>query len=105
MPLDAQMLDDLIDRIVNTVRPIKIVLFGSAARGQLRPDSDLDVMVVVPDGMHCLNTAGQLYERLLGFGLPVDILVATPRILERHKDNTGLIYRTILTEGKEIYVA
>jgi hypothetical protein len=34
-----------------------------------------------------------------------DIIVATPSDLERHKDNVGLIYRTLLREGKEVYAA
>jgi hypothetical protein len=40
-----------------------------------------------------------------GFGFPIDIVVATPRVLERHKDNIGLIYRSVLAEGKEVYAA
>jgi len=42
---------------------------------------------------------------MLGFSFPVDILVATPDVLERHKDNIGLVYHTILAEGREIYAA
>jgi len=42
---------------------------------------------------------------MYGFGFPVDIVVATPLLLEQHKDNIGLIYRSVLAEGKEIYAA
>jgi len=105
MELDSKILDDLIHRIVNAIHPIRILLFGSAAQGRIGPDSDIDVMVVVPDGTHCLNTAQYLYRQLFGFRLPVDILVTTPNVLEQHKNNIGLIYRTILAEGKEIYAA
>jgi hypothetical protein len=42
---------------------------------------------------------------MFGFGYPVDIVVATPSVLERHKDNIGLIYRTVLAEGKQVYAA
>jgi len=104
-PLDPGIIDNLTSRIVNAVHPLRIILFGSAARGEIGPDSDIDVLVVMPDGTHRLNTAQYLYRQLSGFGFPVDILVATPSVLEKHKDNIGLIYRTVLTEGKEIYVA
>jgi predicted nucleotidyltransferase len=103
--LDSRIVDDLVNRIVKAVHPIKIIMFGSAAQGEMSPDSDIDVMVVVPDGTHCLNTAHYLYKQMRGLGLPVDILVATPGTLAKHSENTGLIYRTVLAEGKEIYVA
>lgn len=103
--LDPRTTDDLINRIVDAVHPLRIVVFGSAAQGQMGPDSDIDVMVVMPDGTHCLNATQHLYRRMIGFGSPVDIVVATPAVLERHKDNRGLIYRTILAEGREIYAA
>ncbi len=105
MQSNHKTIDDLIGRIVDTVHPLRIVLFGSAARGEMGPDSDIDIMVVMPDGTHRLNTTRYLYRRMFGFGFPVDIVVATPSILERHKNNIGLIYRTVLEEGKEVYAA
>lgn len=104
MQYNPQIVNDLIGRIVNAVHPIRIILFGSAARGEMEPDSDIDIMVVMPDGTHRLNTTRYLYRRILGFGFPVDIIVVTPSILERHKNNIGLIYRTVLAEGREVYV-
>ncbi len=103
--LDAETIDELLQRIVPAVHPSRVLLFGSAAREQMGPDSDIDVLVVVPDGTHCLKTTQYLYQQLLGFSWPVDILVATSAMLERHKYNLGLIYHRILAEGKEIYVA
>jgi predicted nucleotidyltransferase len=101
----AGIIEDLINRIVGAVHPLRIILFGSAARGDMGPDSDIDVMVVMPDGTHRLNTMRYLYKRMFGLGFPVDVVVTTPGILEQHKDNVGLIYRTVLAEGKEIYAA
>lgn len=100
---NPNIIDDLISRIVGAVHPIRIILFGSAARGEMGPDSDIDVMVVMPDGTHQLHAARYLYKRMSGFGYPVDIVVTTPGVLERHKHNIGLIYRIVLAEGKEIY--
>jgi uncharacterized protein len=96
---------ELIERIVAAVSPLNIILFGSAARDEMGPDSDIDVMVVMPDGVHLINTARYLYRKMHGFGFPLDIVVATPSLLEQHKDNIGLIYRSVLAEGKEIYTA
>ncbi len=102
---DPLVVEDLVRRIVNAVHPLRIILFGSAARSTLGPDSDIDVMVVMPEGTHRLNTARYLYQQMMGLHFPVDILVTTPADLEEHKDNIGLIYRTILAEGKEVYVS
>ena len=59
----------------------------------------------MPEGVHCRRTAQLLYRQIRGLGVPFDVLVTTPTTLERHKDNIGLIYRTILNEGKEVYAA
>ena len=56
MQPDQQALDELVTRIVEAVHPLKIILFGSAARGEMGPDSDVDVMVVMPEGTHRLDT-------------------------------------------------
>jgi predicted nucleotidyltransferase len=101
----STLIDNLIARIVDAVHPLRIILFGSTSRGKIGPDSDVDVMVVMPDGTHRSNTVRYLYTQLTGFGFPVDIVVATPSLLDQHKDNMGLIYRSVLAEGKEIYVA
>ncbi len=103
--VDVEAIDELLRRIVQAVQPLRVLLFGSAAQERMGPDSDIDVLVVVADGTHCLNTTQYLYKQLLGFAWPVDILVATSAMLEQHKDNIGLVYRRILAEGKEIYVA
>ena len=100
-----EVIESLVQSIIKTVHPLKIILFGSYARGKTSPDSDIDVLVVMPEGVHCRRTAQLLYRQVRGLGVPFDILVATPSNLEKHKDNIGLIYRTIIREGKEIYVA
>jgi len=102
---DPALVDHLVRQIVATVLPLRILLFGSAARGEMGPESDLDLLVVMPDGTHRRKTAQQLYRTLDGQGHPFDVIVATPSDLERHKDTVGLIYREILHEGREVYAA
>ena len=103
MQSDPEIIEQLVRRIIEIVQPLRIILFGSAARGELGPDSDIDVLVVMPEGVHRRQTAQLLYRQIRGLGVPFDILAATPDDLERHKDNIGLIYRTILQEGIEVY--
>jgi len=105
MNATSEHLHELVRRIVQAVHPLRIILFGSAARGEAGRDSDVDVLVVMPEGTHRRQTAQHLHRQLFGIPLAVDILVATPDDLERHRDNVGLIYRTILREGIELYAA
>lgn len=102
---DPHIVEQLAGRIVEVVHPLRIILFGSAVRGEMGPNSDLDVLVVMPEGVHRRQTAQLLYQEISGLGIPFDILVATPSDLEKHKDNLGLIYRTVLLEGRELYAA
>ena len=103
MTVTSEHIDELVRRIVETVHPLRIILFGSAARGDGGPHSDLDVMVVMPDGTHRRRTAQRIYRQLAGIGVPVDVVVATETDLREYGDTIGLIYRTILREGRELY--
>ena len=98
-------LNKLIERIVEAVHPIRIILFGSAARGEMGPDSDVDMLVVMPDGTDRLGTSMYLHTQLFGIPFPVDVVVATPTDLARYGRSIGLIYRTVLEEGRELYAA
>lgn len=105
MDRNQKDIDRLVKSVVEAVQPLKIILFGSAARDDATADSDVDLLVVMPEGVHRRETARYLYKHLGETGIPVDILVATPDDLKRHKNNIGLIYRTVLEEGKEVYAA
>ena len=85
MEPDAQLLDELVRRIVETVHPLRIILFGSAARGEMGRDSDLDVLVVMPDGIPRWETAQLIRRYLMGLGFAKDILVVTESDIERHR--------------------
>jgi predicted nucleotidyltransferase len=105
MQPDPKIVEKLVRCIVDIIHPLRIILFGSAVRGEMGPDSDLDVLVVMPEGTHRRRTAQLLYRQIGGLGVPFDIVVATPSDLEHHKDNIGLIYRTVLQEGREVYAS
>ena len=97
------VVDKLVSDIVKSVNPLRIILFGSAARGDTGEHSDIDLLVVMPEGVHRRRTTQKLYREITGLGVPFDIVVATPQDLEKHKDNRGLIYKSALKEGIEIY--
>jgi predicted nucleotidyltransferase len=102
---DQHQLDELVRRIVEAVHPLKIILFGSAARGEMGRDSDVDVMVVMPEGTHRLHTAQFLHTQLSRIPFAVDIIVATEADLKEYADDIGFIYHAVLREGRELYAA
>jgi predicted nucleotidyltransferase len=102
---EANILDDLVRRILVVVQPRRIILFGSAARGDMRPDSDLDILVVVPDGTPRRQTAQTIYQNLIGLRAAVDVVVATESDLQQYGDNFSLVYYPALRGGRTIYAA
>lgn len=98
-----EVLDEVIQRILRVVRPQRIVLFGSAARGEMGPDSDLDLLVIVRKPVHRRALAQEIYRNLHGIPLPVDVIVATEQDVAQYGDKVGTILRPALHEGEVIY--
>ena len=102
---DPGLLDLVVRRIVATARPLRILLFGSAARGRMGPESDLDLVVVVRDGVHRRRTAQAIYQELSDIGIPKDIIVVTESDVRNYGDNPSLVICPALHEGRELYRA
>lgn len=96
-------IDRLVGEVVKRVNPLRIVLFGSAARDESGERTDIDLLVVMPDGVHRRQTAQKLYREIKGLRVPFDIIVATVKDLKQDTDNDGLIYKNALKEGIEVY--
>lgn len=105
MDISDKKIKEIVDRIVQAVHPVKIILFGSTARGEAHPGSDIDILVVMPDGTHRRETMTNIYRALLGTRLDVDVVVATLSDLADYAEAPGLVYREALTEGVQLYAA
>ena len=103
--IDKGILDRLVARIVESVQPCRIILFGSAARGQMGPHSDVDLLVVVRDGVHRRRTAQRLYLALMGLGITKDIVVVTESDVREFAEEPSLVIHPALREGRELYRA
>jgi len=102
---DKQVLDDMVRRIIDAVNPRRIILFGSAARGAMSKNSNLDVLVVMPDGAHRRRTAQTVYRSLRGLGFAKDIVVVTESDIRNYGENPSLVIYPALRQGKELYHA
>lgn len=93
-----------IQRIVEVSKPLSIILFGSYIRGQVGPNSDLDILVVVSEDVkNCRQESVRIRRALRGISMPMDILVIPQQKLNQLRDVPGLIYTTALREGRVVY--
>ena len=88
---------------VEAEQPVRIILFGSAARGEMRAKSDLDVLVIVPDGQNRRRIAGTVYRARPRGTRPLDLVVATESDVERHRDTRWYVIASALREGRVLY--
>jgi len=98
-------IEEMVQRIVERFHPEKIILFGSYARGQAGPDSDVDLLVVMPVHGSKRDTQLQVRLALHDIRLAKDVIVVTPDQFERQRDIPGTIVRPALLEGKILYAA
>lgn len=96
------VIDEIIRRVVEAAQPEKIIMFGSAARGEMGPHSDIDLLVV-KSGAHRRQVAQEIYMNMMGVGQAVDVVVVTPEDVERYKDSFALVIEPALREGRVIY--
>jgi len=100
-----KVVQDTIGRILSVVSPKQVFLFGSAARGDLHENSDIDLLVVVPNGTHRRKTAQTIYRNMMGLGFGADIVVVTEEDVEKYRDAEGWVIREALAEGRLVYGA
>ncbi|MBI1900229.1 MAG: nucleotidyltransferase domain-containing protein [Planctomycetia bacterium] len=102
---DKKVLADIIRRVVRAARPEKIVLFGSAARGQMGPNSDVDLLVIKGGKFDRGRIVERIYSHLHGAGEAVDVIVVTPEEVERYRETHCLVICPALREGQVVYAA
>jgi len=100
------VLAEIVRRLVEAYRPERIYLFGSSARGDSGPDSDYDLMVVVPDDAQPAQRGSRLaYEALFGTGTAADVLVWTHDAFESRLPLRASLPSTVVAEGRLLYEA
>jgi predicted nucleotidyltransferase len=104
-PLKDDLLQEIVRRIVEVAKPEKIILFGSAAKGEIGPNSDVDLLVIKKGKYHRGRLTEKIYMNMFGVGQAVDVVVVTPEDVERYKDSFALVIYPALREGKVVYAA
>jgi len=105
MGIDEQTIQEIVQRILTAARPDKIILFGSAATGQMTRDSDVDLLIVEPDTSDQRNEYVRIIKALWDIRYPFDVLFIDARWFEESKDIIGGIAYPANKYGKVIYEA
>ena len=98
-----KIIDKMVRRIVDDFDPHQIILFGSYARGTAGPDSDVDLLVVMPVEGSRRQQRVAIRIALSGMGLAKDVFVVTPEEVERYGDLVGTLIYPALREERVVY--
>src|SRR5947209_20083836 len=95
---DKTVLAEIVQSVVEAGQPDKIILFGSAARGEMGSNSDIDLLVIKSGKFNHDRVTRTIYRNFSGVGAAVDALVVTPEDLEQYGDSPYLVYYPALRE-------
>jgi HEPN domain-containing protein/predicted nucleotidyltransferase len=99
-----EQIDFMVRRIVKKFRPEQIILFGSQARGDAGPDSDVDLLVVMDCEGSTREKAVDIQVSLHDFVIPTDVIVTTPEAFAWRKEIVGTIEWPAAREGKVLFM-
>jgi predicted nucleotidyltransferase len=95
--------DEMVRRIADRFSPLKVILFGSRAAGTAAPDSDVDLLVILPQVTNSRKAAVEMRQALADLPVGKDIVVSTPAEVARFGDCVGHVLRSALKEGVVLY--
>lgn len=99
-----QVIQTMVERIVERFHPLRVILFGSHARGAAVEESDVDLLVVLPEVTDKRRMTVEILRVLRDLPVAKDIVVTTPDEILRCGDLIGGVLRPALREGKTLYV-
>ena len=100
------MLAEIVRRLAEVYNPRSIYLFGSKARGDEGPDSDYDILVVVPDEAPTeYRSSRRGYQALWSIGTAADVLVCTESYFDSRTRVNASLPSSVMREGKLLYAA
>jgi predicted nucleotidyltransferase len=101
--VDAKLMDEIVRRIVGVIQPEKVILFGSRARDEARPESDIDLLVIAKSTLPRYRRSAPLYGALSDILISMDILVYSPEEVKEWSKVRQAFVTTAIREGKIIY--
>jgi len=105
MGIDESLVEEIVRRVLTAAAPDRIILFGSAATGDMTRDSDIDLLVVDRDPGDRRKESVKIDATLSGLGYPFDVIVISSEWFEASKNVIGGIAYPANKYGKVIYEA
>jgi predicted nucleotidyltransferase len=105
MGIDEKVAAELVRRVLSAARPERIILFGSAARGEMGKDSDIDLLIVERSEGRRHDRAVAIRDAIGEIGWPVDVLIIAPERFEKTKNLIGGIAYPAHKYGRVLYEA
>jgi len=105
MGIDKKIIEEIVQRILAVAKPDRIILFGSAATGEMTRDSDVDLLIIEPQIGDRREEYVRIRRALRGIDYPFDILFITTQWFEESKNVIGGIAYPANKHGKVIYEA
>lgn len=102
-PVTVELLEEVVRRVLSVGKPRAVVLFGSRARGDARPDSDLDLLIIEDSDLPRYKRSGRYRRALRGVFPSKDIVVWTPAEVEEWRNVRNAFITAILAEGRVLY--
>src|SRR5436190_22834120 len=103
MIVDENVLNEIVHRLVESIDPDRIILFGSRARGDARPDSDVDLLIIKDSDEPPYRRAAPAYRALTGLAVPTDIIWRTAAEVEDWSAVRNYVTTRALSEGQVLY--
>jgi len=100
-----ESLENIIPQIVAEISPQKLILFGSSARNDADKFNDIDLLIIIKDGVQRRQTAQHLYKTIRSGAVPVDFVLATETDIDLYRSVKGYVYFKALQEGVTLYEA
>lgn len=98
-----EVLTLIVERLVEAVDPERLILFGSRAKSQARPQSDYDILIIKSEPDPARRRTGRLYRILWGIPAPVDLLWFTPEEIEEWSDVPQHVTAQAMRTGLVVY--
>ncbi len=105
MGVDETLLNEVVRRVLTVARPDRIILFGSAATGEMTKDSDIDLLVVEAEPANTRDRSVRIRRALGDVQYPVDVIVISTERFEETKNIIGGIAYPANKYGRVLYEA
>lgn len=101
--ITQEQINVVVERIIENIKPEKVILFGSYAYGQPDENSDLDILIVKNTDIPASKRGMEVRKFLRGMKIPIDVIIYTQKEIDEWKDTKAAFINHIFNNGKVLY--